>query len=253
MLPIKKALRSIGLGEKEVSVLMALLEQGPMLAAAIAKTTELNRTTVYGLLKELMGKGLVSQVKNEGADRFSSIAPELLPSYIERKREELAENKKAVEEAVPQLKLLRAKGKTLPKVQFFEGVEGVKQAYEDTIEKNTEKKLRDITGVDAIFRRLGSQWVEYYLAKRVRAGISCKDLAPESEWARKVKADEDKYMLEMKFLPKEVTFNGEIDIYDNKVAMFSYAQENPIALIIEDETMAEMMKKLFDYIESTVK
>src|SRR4051812_31223410 len=114
---LKKALGQIGLGEKQIAVLSVLLENGPLLASAIARLAKLNRTTTYGLLKELSSMSLVSQVKRDGADQYQSIAPELLPQYIEKRREDLSETKREIEALVPQIKLLRAKGKSLPKVQ----------------------------------------------------------------------------------------------------------------------------------------
>src|SRR5581483_1581660 len=212
---VHKALKEVGLSDKEAAVLVVLLEHGPMLVSAIAKQARLNRTTAYGILNELMGKALVSQVKRDGADRWQSIPPESLPQYIERRRESLADNKKAIEEALPQIKLLRAKGKTLPKVQFFEGSEGVEHAYEDTLVNNKGKKLYDITGVDAAYRNLNPKFVDYYLSKRAALGIECVDLAPDSEGARKSKGDDHKYLRTTKLLPPRYKFDAELSIYDN--------------------------------------
>lgn len=248
---ITKAMRSIGLHDKQIRVLNVLLESGPMFASAIARAAKLNRSTTYVILKELQEKGLVSSAKGSSATRYQSIAPELLPGYIERKREELAESKKEIEGILPQIKFLRQKRGALPKVQFFEGTEGVKQAYEDTLENNEEKLLRDITGVDAVFTNLDQKFLKYYLEKRARLGVHCVDLAPESDWARKSKEDDAKYLRTTKFIPAKFNFDGEVSVYGNKVGLFSYAQENPIALIIEDATIAKMMKQIFDYIEST--
>ena len=247
---VKKALKEIGLSDKETAVLLVLLERGTMLVSGIARSAKLNRTTTYGILSELSARGLVSQVKAEGADRWQSIAPELLPSYIERRGQELMQAKQEVADAVSQIQLLRAKGKTLPKVQYFEGVDGVKQAYEDTLENNRGKMLRDITGE---FKSLDEDWVNYYFQKRVRLGIRVTDLAPEGESAHRIKRDDTKHLRITKFLPAQYGFAAELAIYDNKVGIFSFAQEDPVALIIEDETISDMMKKLFDYIESTAK
>lgn len=233
--------------------MVVLLENGLMLVAAIAKTAGLNRSTTYGVLKLLSDKGLVSSIKRGVMVRYQSIAPDQLPAYIERRREILAETKQQVLELVPQLKLLRSKWKSLPKVQFFEGAEGVKQAYEDTLDNNKGKLLKDISGVDAAFRRLGSDWTKYYLQKRARMGIRCIDLAPESIQARKNKMDDEKYLRTTKFLPAQYGFEAELALYDNKVGIFSYAQENPVALIIEDDTVSDMMQKLFDYLETVAK
>lgn len=254
MLPsLKKALETIGLNKNETSVMLVLLENNPMFVASIAKAAKLNRSTAYGVLKLLADKGLASSIKKEGIVRYQSIAPDQLPGYIERRRDALAETKQRVAEMLPQLKLLRAKGTALPRVQFFEGKEGVKQAYEDTIENNKGKILKDITGVDTAMVSLGEEWVNYYWRKRVKSGVKCVCLAPEGEWAGKIKADDEKHLRTTKFLPAQYGFNAELALYDNKVGIFSYAQENPIALIIEDATVSDMMQKLFDCLETVAK
>ncbi len=251
--PLKKALETIGLSANETAVLLVLLENGHMFVAAIARAAKLNRTTTYGVLKLLGEKGLVSSIRKEGAIRYQSIAPDQLPAYIERRRESLEESKDQLIELIPQIKLLRSKGKTLPKVQFFEGKEGVMQAYEDTLENNREKILRDITGIDAVFNSFDIGWIEYYLKKRAGLGIRCIDLVPDTDWGRKSAADDSKYLRTTKFLPPEHSFGAELSIYDNKVWIFSYAQQNPVAVIVEDETIAAMMKTLFDFMAKNAK
>lgn len=252
MLPqLKNALETLGLSRNELSVLAVLLADSPLYAAAVAREAKLNRTTTYGVLELLIHKGLVSADKKKGATRYQSISPEQLPAFIERRRESLAETKKEIVSLVPQLKLMRAKAKVLPKVQFFEGEEGVRQAYEDTLENNSGKYLRDITGIDAVFTKLDQKFVQYYLEKRARLGIECKNLVPESEWGEKSRQDDTKYLRTTKFLPADVNFDAEISIYDDKVGIFSYSKEHPIAILIEDTTISNMMKKLFDRLEQT--
>lgn len=251
MLQMSKALETIGLGDKQVRVLLVLLQGSPMLASAVARATKLNRSTGYVILKELQGRGLASSTKESGVMRYQSIAPELLPGYIERKREELAESKKEVEEMLPQIKLMRTKRGVLPKVQFFEGKEGLEQAYEDTIENNEEKMLRDITGINAVYTTLDQKFVNYYLDKRSRLGIGGTTIVQEGERGEKTKADDEKFGRTTKFIPAKFNFDGEVSIYGNKVALFSYAKDHPVALIVEDKTIAHMMKQIFDYIETT--
>ena len=249
MLPIlKSALENTGLTGKQTAVLGVLLENGgSMLVASIARAAKLNRTTTYDILKELVDKGLASRVKKEGAFRYQSIAPESLPSYVERRRDALEESKRELAELVPQIKLMQSKGRALPKVQFFEGREGMQQAYEDVLVNNNEKILRGITGMDAVYANFDIAWVEYFLKKRTRLGIHCIDLVPETEGGKRSKADDEKYFRTTKFLPQKYNFEGDISIYDNKVAIVSYARENPVAVIIEDDAIATMMKQVFDF------
>lgn len=248
---VRKALENIGLTDKQIKVLLVLLESGPMFAAAAAKRAMLNRTTTYGILKELCEIGLASSAKKENFVQYQSIEPGLLPGYIERRCDELTESKDQLAGALPQIKLLRTRGHTLPKVQFFEGKEGVEQAYEDTLENNKGKILHEITGIDAVYTKLDPKFVKYYLEKRTRLGIKSVYVTPGTELARDRSKDDEKYMRLAKFIPPRFTFDTEIAIYDNKVGIFSYALENPVAIIIEDDTIAHTMKTLFDYIEQT--
>src|SRR3989344_7016884 len=192
-LAVKKALEKLCLGDKGVSILMVLLESGPMLVATIARAAKLNRTTTYGLLKQLAETGLVTSVKQRGATRYQSIAPELLPNYIERRGKELLDSKEEIEKLIPQIKLLRSKGSTLPKVQFFEGTEGIEQAYEDKLENNTGKALYEFTGMDAGYEKLGAQFIDYYLKKRTRLKIFSKYIAPNTLFAEEKAKDDEKY------------------------------------------------------------
>lgn len=247
MPPLHDALKKLGLGDKERAVMLVLLQNGPLLVASVARIAKLNRTTTYGILKELAEKGLASSSTQGKVIRYQSIEPDLLPGYIERHAKELEESKTRVQELVPQIKLLRSKGKVLPKIQFFEGKEGVEQAYEDTIENNKGKKIWAFTGS---YKNLGQKFVDYYVNKRTKLGVEAKYLIPKTEWGIEAKREDEKWLRHAKFIPPEYTFDTEIVMYDNKVTILSYALENPVALIIEDETISKAMKTIFDFAET---
>lgn len=251
---IRKVLKSVGLGEKEISVLLALLEGGPMLASEVAASAKLNRTTTYGLLKDLAAAGLVNSVTKKGkAARYQAIAPEMLPGFIERRQDELAAGKRELEEIIPQINLLRNKRKALPKVQYFEGARGVEQAYEDMLEHNAGKMIYALTGLEGAVSSLTPKFQEYFLGKRVRMGIKADYIVPATTAGVQATRQDDRHARVARFIPPEFNFNTEICVYDDRVNILSYAQENPIALIIEDETIAHAMKQIFNYIWSTAK
>ena len=247
---IKRALETIGLSDKEVRVLMVLLGSGPMFVFNIARSARLNRTTTYGILKELSEKGLASSAMQDGVLHYQSIAPELLPVYIERRGKELLEIKDEVSRVVPQIKLIKSKGHTLPKVQFFEGKEGLEQAYEDKLENNKGKVIYEFTGMDATYEKLGPRFIAYYLKKRTGSKIWSEYIAPDTPFARKEALDDEKDFRKVKFIPPQYAMDTEISIYDNKVSLTSFSAENPVAILIEDENLARTMKKLFDYVQT---
>ena len=251
---IKKGFESIGLSEKEVAVLLVLLQEGPLFVSQIATSAKLNRTTTYGLLHDLSEAGLVSSItKKGGAVRYQAIAPEMLPGFIERRQEELGATKREIEQALPQLLLLQKKGKILPKVQYFQGKKGVEQAYEDMIEHNSSKMIYALTGLEGAMSALDMKIQNYFIGKRARLGIKADYVVPETTVARQATEDDAEKLRYARFIPPQYNFNSEICIYDNKVSVLSYALENPIALIIEDETIAHAMKQIFKYVWESAK
>ena len=249
-LEVKKALESLGLRPKEIQVLLVLLEHGPMLVAALAKAAKLNRTTTYGILKDLAESGLVTSAKHGSSLRYQSISPELLPAYIERRGKELIETKESLEKLIPQIKLLRSKAKALPKVQFFEGTEGIKQAFEDKLANNEGKVLYEFTGMDAGYAKMDHAFIDYYLNKRAKLRIFSTYISPDTPLSRKTAEDDDRLYRKVKFIPEKYAIATEVSIYDNKVSISSFSPENPVAVLIEDENIAQTMKQLFNFIES---
>lgn len=249
---LKKVFASLHLNKSESIVLLCLFESGPCRVTELATTTSLNRTTLYGILKILAKKGLVSSFTRRGCLEYQSIQPNLLVDYLERQQIILEERKNEVMSILPELIRMRTGATLFPHVQFFEGVEGIKQAYEDTLKNNEGRVLYDFTGTDAVFKKMGKDWVEYYVKKRTALGIKCFDIAPNSDWSQKSKRRDVEFNRVTKLLPAEFIFDTEIDLYDNKVAIFSFSKEQPIAVIIEDEQIAKTLKTLFTYIERTL-
>ena len=77
--------------------------------------------------------------------------------------------------------------------------------------------------------------------------IECTVIAPDTEWSAIMKKDDEKYKRTTKLIPQDFSFDSEIDIYDNKVGIFTFSQEHPIAVLIEDDTIHATMKTLFGF------
>lgn len=249
---LKKTLSDLGLDKKKSAVLVALLHYGPQSGREVAKAARIERTTTYGILKNLVAKGFVSSSSEKGALMFQSLEPEALIDYIERIRLNLDERKKEIKAALPELKSLRKKRDIFPRVHFFEGRAGIKQAYEDALKNNREKVILEFAGAEALFKLMGREWADHFVDKRVRLGIACRAIAPDADWGRYAKNLDAKTNRVTKLIPEKYRFDIAIDIYDNKVALFSFSKEEPVAVIIEDDTIANAVRTLFEYVSDTV-
>lgn len=245
--------QQLGLTANEEKVLLTLLGAASLRVTDIARLTKLNRTTIYGILETLIAGGLVTSFERRGKIlEYQSLDPHQLIEHIERKRTQLASAADELRKQLPHLIKERTGAGGYPKTQFFQGIEGVKEAYEDSLVNNKGKIIYDISGTDAVYQRMGEDWVHYYISKRRDLGIDCQVIAPDTEWSHKSK-EIDKYFRRVtKLMPKEFGFDTEVDIWDNKVGLFTFTEENPIAVLIEDERVANTMRQMFKYIYSTL-
>lgn len=136
---LQEQLREFGLSEKEVKVYVVLLGLGSSIVSDIAKKALVNRSTAYIVLESLVTRGLVSIVGQGGKKTFTALPAEQLIRHLEDSAQHYADMAHAARTLLPTLKSLRKQKKdkqvvlTKPKVQFYEGAEGIKTVYEDTL------------------------------------------------------------------------------------------------------------------------
>ncbi|MBY0110887.1 helix-turn-helix domain-containing protein [Patescibacteria group bacterium] len=251
---LKEALTGAGLSETEIRVFTFLLQhEAGLRVSDIARRTRLNRTTLYGILNSLTEKGIVTSSEERGVLRFQSIHPRSLVDYLERAQERLARNAKKVADIIPDITRIREQEEQYrPKMRFFDGSEGIKQAYEDLVRENKEKLVYGFTGIHAIYNLMGMDWIDYILKRRPSAGVKWLALAVDSAKSREMSVYDKEQLRVTKFLPKEFDFDIELAAYDDKMFIVSYAEDHPWAMIITDQRIADTIKALFRYIDSTL-
>lgn len=244
---INLLLKQLNFSDKESTVYLALLEIGSGKANDLAKKTNLNRTTVYDILETLMQRGLVSKYKKGAGTFFNALEPKHLLTYLDREKEEkvkeIEKQKIKVSELLPQLISLQGVyGKNKPKVQFFEGEKGMREAYEDTLK--SKEIILAYANVQTMHEGLPNFFPEYY--KRRAAGkIYIRAIFPRNKLSvERAKLNQEE-MRDTRFLPEnEMTFSPEVNIYNNKIMIASWKEK--IAIIIESKELADLQKLTFN-------
>ncbi|MBI2463924.1 hypothetical protein HYV57_03125 [Candidatus Peregrinibacteria bacterium] len=231
---LQNTLQKIGLTEKEAKIYLASLELGSSPASSIAEKAKMNRVTAYDILEKLIQKGFISFYTRKKIRFFSPIDPEIMVKEVKRHTEDLMKS-------LPDLR--RIHGKTNhPSVQYFEGLEGIKTIYSDTLKSKTE-----ILNY-ANSKEVRLHWPNYdneYVAERVKKKIYLRGIAPYDEYGIKVKNEDQKKYREIRLIPaEEFLFTNEINIYDDKVAIISFKDEL-IGMIIESHEIANTQRAIF--------
>lgn len=236
---LQHIIESVGLDTEEAKLYIAGLKLGSAPASIYAKKTGLNRITSYNHLERLSKKGIFSSVRKKNAKYYQPIEPEKLS--IEARK-----NAQALERALPDLRGIMGNHHRTPRVRYYEGPDGVREVYNDTLTAQTDLLNFANSGI------IRSFWKEYdmqYVAKRVKKGIYLKGIAPDDAAGKKVHGKDKQSHREIRLVSaKEFPINNEINIYDNKIAIISFAEDHSeiFGVIIESKEVADTQKQIFE-------
>ncbi|QQR55243.1 hypothetical protein IPG41_01640 [Candidatus Peregrinibacteria bacterium] len=242
---LKSVLTNIGLSKKEAAVYLANLELGTALASEIAKKSKLNRVTTYDVLEKLISEGLVSSQMIKKVSCFTAMEPDQL-------RLEVRKHYLDFKEALPEFRRLQGKS-SHPHIRYYEGLDGVKKIYADTLSSKTE--ILNYADSKSI-REFWPKYDQEYVKKRVEAKIYLRGIAPLDEHGKKVAQQNESMYREIRLVKAgPFSFTNEINIYNDKVAIVSFSKNTIMGMIIESEEVANTQRAIFmmawEFAEST--
>jgi len=236
---VELVLEKTGFSDKEVAIYLALLKLGHGTVSEITRTAGVSRTYGYPILDSLSTKGLAGISGKEPKQEYFAESPNKLFKYLENELESQKKLLVQVKELLPDLIVLH-NVEDRPKIRFYEGIEGIKEVYEDTL--TSKKEVVGFATYEELHRALPNYFPEYY-TRRAEKGIFGRAIVTDTPEGRIRNKFNDKEARDIRFVPKEYYFFPEIDIYDNKVMIASWREK--LGIIIESDEIADALKKIF--------
>lgn len=227
-----KILKSLNLSYSEGSVYLATLELGQATLQDISRKSGVKRSTIYTFIEKLKDTGLINQTKKNKRILYSASHPEQL---IELEKNRISE----IEQLMPELLAIHNKSQSKPKVTFYEGQNGIKEVYQNTIKD--KKPIVAWSDFDYMEKVMGKKFMEEYPKERTKKDIGLKTITRDTQTTRELAKKNIGSLRDMKFV-KSGEFKTEINIYGNKTAFMSFRSEQPFAVLIEDEGIAETLR-----------
>jgi len=245
----EQVLTQAGLTENQALIYEILVKNGPMSAGAVCKKTPLKRGLVYKILDELTEIGLVEKKEKAKEVAIFSPAHPLKIKTLAKEREEKAKDAQAALEGVlPKIisDFNLSIGK--PGVQFFEGLDGIKQVLEDTLINNQQKNILSFSDAAGYATYLKDWDLNYYALKRKKLGIKEQMLIPNNP-----KGMEHMYeypameVTEILFVDhKTFPFATDVNIYEQKVSFVTFSDKAHIGVIVENPEIYSTMLSVFN-------
>lgn len=238
---IIKILSYFNLTESEAKTYLACLKVGKGTAYEVAKLTNLKKPTVYVHMESLADKGLVTTQQQSGRTHYIPVSPRQIVKTWKGRVE-------ALEAIQPDLNVYYRQSSYQPKVQVFEGQNGVDAVYNELppLESKGDEVLLfgSVNALRAGFDYLIPRWERAFKNKKnPMRELLYSESGIEDYIEKRRQFENQNYQMRM----LEGQSFGKTDniIWQNKIAIFSLDKELFVT-IIESEEIVKTYIALFD-------
>ncbi len=235
---LQKDLLEAGLTEGESAVYLAALELGETIVSRLAKKAGIKRTTTYLVIESLKEKGLITSIKKKKTSVFFAEDPHKLHAMLEQRKEK-------IDKIMPQLLAFTNLIDKKPEIRYFEGKEGIKEIYRDTLKYPGQELLSWFSDTYATHFD-ENYFYEDYMPKRVAKKIPVRAILPDNAAIRKLIQYDQLQLRRSKIVSGDaLQMSIELNMYGGgKVGIVSY--EEQFALIIESKKIHDSLKSIFE-------
>lgn len=236
-----------GLSKNEAKIYITLLREGEATASKIAVKSGLYRPYVYDKLANLIEKGLASYVIKSGKKHFQ-------PSHPKKLLDVLKEKERNISSILPELEQIHDSRKKNILVEVYEGKEGLKTHFENIFNSAEQNKTKELfiigtsTKIDSLLKYYFPNLVKR--AERIILKNKIKAKSLRNHHFKKQKISSMLLPQKYKYLPNNCSLKSTIVVFGDTVA-FEDLNDRPSVVEIQNENIADSIKKMFNLIWST--
>ncbi len=247
---LSNLLLTLGISEEEATLYISLLETGPTTVGSLAKKIGRPRPSLYGLIKRLRDKGVVTQSSKFDVSTFSAESPGKISSLFQQKIEDLEDKHKSFKDTILELEKITPSKFLTPKFQLYEGVSSLKNAMKDIL-LYRDIECQTFWPVKAMVEILPIEFYRYFNKERIKRNIYTRAIWPESKIVDIKKHPYlgvgKNFKRETRIAPHGIDFSMGYLIYKNK-AVFLSSRKESFGFIIESKELVEMLLSQFEVI-----
>lgn len=245
MTDLTELLKHLGLEHQEASVYIAALRLGTTPASTIAKRCKLPRSTARYTCEQLVDKQLMIETQRKNAKLFTAENPEKLKKLLEVQQAEIESKSRRLEGAMQDLKRIYNPYTVMPKMRFYEGVEGIIELANDFL-KEGKTVFSVMTVTDEMHPEIKGYMEEKYIPSRMAIGNESWSIFNDNEQTKNYQKKDEKMNRKSLLVPyHQFPFDSCMHIYGDKVAFYSYNIGDMTGVMIENSTLRKAQMSLF--------
>ncbi|MEK7623198.1 MAG: helix-turn-helix domain-containing protein [Patescibacteria group bacterium] len=234
-----------GLSPSAAEIYLALVELGELTVPKILEKVKLSRAMIYEVLPELLAGGYVEYRKDGKIAYYKPVHPGKLLDLVNQKKRDVALLEDEMKTTIQSLSGKFNLAFNRPGVKFFEGVEGLKEIYKDTLRE--QKPIYAILSPAVIEPSLKDWLDKTYVKERVVKGIEAQVIASSSAATDAYHEHDKESLRETVVVPNsKFPIDVEIDLYgENQIAFISFGKAELIGVTMESPAIYTSMKTFF--------
>jgi sugar-specific transcriptional regulator TrmB len=243
-------LNKLGFNDKEIKVYLALLKSGKARPSSLAKSTKLNRATLYNIARSLLSKGVIAEDLSGAVLYFSPLPPSRLGNLLDQPKRELEEKEKMIKGAIGELNLLTVgKAYPVPKIRFIEHNDLEKYLFDNT--EKWQEAVIDADGIwwgyqDQSFAENFEKWIDFTWKTKASTHQHYKPqfFSNETVIEKKLGGKYSKDRREIKYI-KDTDFTANTWVCGKYLVMIVTHQQPYYLIEIHDQMIAHNTKEIF--------
>ncbi len=246
---LEQYLQNIGLSDKEAQLYVVGLQLGPATIQQLAQQSGIKRSTVYEVIESLKEQNLFFVTQKGKRKLFTAQDPDNLSLLLQQKQNVLAQ-------IMPDLEALKNATAIKPAIRVYEGLDGLKQIYEDMI-----KKSGDVLAMAAPKEKISTMLLDYLIhewePRRIGSEISMRriNINNKQDPSLNYQASAIPHELEhIKYLPPEAyPFSVGVYVYRQKVAFVAYDDREMVGIVVRSPQINATIRAVFELLWNLAK
>lgn len=223
------------LNDKQRRVYLALLQLGSASVSRIAQEAGIKRPNAYTIIEELEAMGYARQIAGSSRKIYAATDPSKVASELKRAS-------KSFEEMLPYLRAIQKRsGK--PYAQYYNGLEGVKQAFSQIYRPKDARYLTSIARNMIAIPEEVARWQKGYLLGGTRPGG--RHILTDTQADRAFATTLEKARQHTKYLNPEVSLNVDVALVDDTVFLTSF-EDGVHTTVIKSKAICDALSALYD-------
>lgn len=239
-------LKTLGFTENEIKLYILSLSLGPSPISTLSKHLNISRPNVYKLIRGIEKHGLASFSEGKRYSKKFLVKPPMeISKKLDSKKDEISKMDTLITTLLPDLYALYHQKGQPTNIQILVGEEQYKCAIEEMFSE-VKNEVCFFGSIDDFVHSISHETFSSLIESRMKKKLHSRAIMLESEMAQELKKREKEENREIRFLKPKEAFKTSFQLSQNKIIIWQ--SEAPLALLIEDKYIIQMIQNMFEVI-----